>query len=320
MRTIGKTIWMAVGVAGFGVIAGIGLMLVGDLLGRRDESALRMAVPAAVRASSATAQQTPAPGVPSRAAQPAADAGSSPRFAEQESLPALKLVGTMLADDPNNSLAIFEDIEQQTRTTMRRGERIGSWALTTIERRWVLFTTPQGGEARLELDGDTLQAVVAAQQTSSVISLALTKLQELLGALSPEAAANAAQAITVVSSEERIVNRRQVLQTFEAHNGNPLQLLSQWHVVPHLDGAASGFQVTSVADSPLTEKAGLKVGDVVTSVNGKPVLDPRKLGEIANDFFTAPDVVLTLQRNGQPLTLHYQTESSLLPLMGQASP
>lgn len=66
------------------------------------------------------------------------------------------------------------------------------------------------------------------------------------------------------------------------------------------------FKVGELAPGQPAEKAGLKTGDVITSVNGKPVQFYHEFGEIVRPLKNKPiDVVVN--RNGQPFTLHMTT-------------
>jgi len=221
MRTLSKIIWAMGGVGSVGVLVSLGLMMAGDQLGRRDEAALRVAVPDAVR--------TP-------------------------------FVGVSPAASPSSS---------------------------------------------------------SAQQSSEDVPHLLSQLQGELEAPAEEVVARASQAVTVVSDQERLIDRQQIL---EATHGNPLQLLSQTPLVPHLNGSQSGLRIASVADSPWAQKVGVQAGDIVTAINGKPVLDPRQLGEIASEVFGAPHLDVTIQRAGREVTLQYHMEPSAHAPMGQGSP
>lgn len=127
----------------------------------------------------------------------------------------------------------------------------------------------------------------------------------------------AAEAITVVSDQERLVDRQQI---FKATDGHPFRLLTQTPLVAYLAGSQSGLRVSSVADSPWAEKLGLEAGDVVTAVNGKPVLDPQQVGEITNELFSAPEVAVTVQRAGQEVHLQYHMGPSAQAPIGVRSP
>jgi len=230
MSAVNKIMWTAVGVGTCGVVVGIGLMMTGDWLGRRDEEALKAAAPSQAVVSPA-ATRTPANAAPSQIASGGAKMSGGQKMVE--------------------ALAKLSD--------------------------GTLFSPP-------------VQEVVA----------------------------RAAEAITVVSDQERLVDRQQI---FDATKGNPLPLVfSQSKFVPHLEGARSGLRVASLADSPWAKKAGLEAGDVLTSVNGKPILDPRNMGEIAKDLLSASEVAITVQRAGQDVHLQYHMGSVVQALRNSGNP
>jgi hypothetical protein len=250
----------------------------------------------------------------------ALDAGGPPV------LSTLRLLGTWVDKIPPMSWALVEDTQRTKRAFLRPGSRIGPWELTAIDRGWIRFATPQGDETTLELvegapaegtfGGGISEAEMSRMQAAH-LSHSMATLQQQVRT-TDEVAARASEAVTVVSEQERVVDRQQII---EATEGNPFQLLTQTPVVPHFQGTQSGFRIASVADSPWTRHLGVQAGDVITAINGKPVLDPRKLSDIASDLFTAANVEVTIQRDGQPLTLHYQMDSSTAQaLMGQGSP
>jgi len=315
-----KFMWVGLGVCVVGVVAEMVLLRTINVLDRPGPqprgavvprpTANRPALPASSPPSSrslSTEAMTPQAVSPSM----------SPTMGSviEELLPPLQLIGTSPAEDPNQSLAMLLNVQTNEQLSLRLGAYIGSLKLTTIERGWVLFLSPDGREIRLELEGATLLQVAHGQAVEDVTRV-LDHLEGAIEPPTPEALAQASEAITVVSAQDRVINRQQV---FEALQDNPFQLLSQSRFVPHLDGAASGLQVAWVADSPWMKKVGLEVGDVVTTINGKAVLDPRRLPEVAQDLFGASTVNVTILRDGHELTLHYQMESppaQPLPLAG----
>lgn len=67
-------------------------------------------------------------------------------------------------------------------------------------------------------------------------------------------------------------------------------------------GAKDGALVTSVqADTPAA-KAGLKAGDVITSVNGKPVTEPGQLVEAVREAADGAEVTIGYVRDKKPAT------------------
>src|SRR5262245_31737852 len=64
-----------------------------------------------------------------------------------------------------------------------------------------------------------------------------------------------------------------------------------------------GVLVSSVAPDSPAEKAGLKAGDVITSVNGRTVDDLRDLTERLRDAKPGADIELGITRDGKAITL-----------------
>ena len=57
---------------------------------------------------------------------------------------------------------------------------------------------------------------------------------------------------------------------------NPNEALSKLGIAPVAEGASSGYRVGGLADSPYLSQTGLQPGDVILSVNGRPVGDIRQ--------------------------------------------
>jgi len=68
--------------------------------------------------------------------------------------------------------------------------------------------------------------------------------------------------------------------------------------------AANGARVESVEAGSAASDAGLKVGDVITAVNGSPVASPMQLRAIIAAHRPGDKVTLTVRRSGSTLTLH----------------
>ena len=60
----------------------------------------------------------------------------------------------------------------------------------------------------------------------------------------------------------------------------------------------TGLRVTKVASSEWAQKLGFQPGDVVTAINGKPVLDPRNIQELVQEIMGAPGVVFEMEHQG----------------------
>lgn len=73
--------------------------------------------------------------------------------------------------------------------------------------------------------------------------------------------------------------------------------------LPEYFGVKSGVLVTAVRPDSPAAKAGMKAGDVITAVNGKPVNRPRDLLTVLPDSGTGQDINVTVVREKKETTL-----------------
>jgi serine protease Do len=75
-------------------------------------------------------------------------------------------------------------------------------------------------------------------------------------------------------------------------------------------GTKDGVLVTSVSEGSAAAKAGLKAGDVVTSVNGSDVTSPSDLRRRTQRLQDGDDLTLGVMRDRKPLTLKGKVEAT----------
>jgi general secretion pathway protein C len=90
-----------------------------------------------------------------------------------------------------------------------------------------------------------------------------------------------------------------------AAGGIPVgQIRSEIGFIPRIDaGRVSGLVVRSQGTGALFRQAGLREGDVVTSIGGRPVAGADDLDRIAADFRAGGNIPLQVERGNQTLTL-----------------
>uniref|UniRef100_UPI001C2CD7E0 PDZ domain-containing protein n=1 Tax=Sphingomonas bacterium TaxID=1895847 RepID=UPI001C2CD7E0 len=77
--------------------------------------------------------------------------------------------------------------------------------------------------------------------------------------------------------------------------------------IPRLDGGrVSGLVVRSQGTGELFRRTGLREGDVVTSIGGRPVGDVADLDRVASDFKGGGSIPILVERGGQPVPLSLQ--------------
>lgn len=68
-------------------------------------------------------------------------------------------------------------------------------------------------------------------------------------------------------------------------------------------GRLKGYRLDPRADRELFQAAGLRAGDVLTSVNGMRLDDPTRLGEVIDQLSTSDRLTLTVERGGRSETV-----------------
>jgi len=97
------------------------------------------------------------------------------------------------------------------------------------------------------------------------------------------------------------VSRAEVAQTME----NPAQFFSQMRALPHfVNGKTDGFSISQVAPGSVFDQLGLQDGDLVTSIDGKPVTNPMQAMGLMQAMKTQPALDLTINRGGAPTAVH----------------
>ena len=97
------------------------------------------------------------------------------------------------------------------------------------------------------------------------------------------------------------VSRAEVQQTME----NPLQFFSQMRALPHfVNGKTDGFSISQVAPGSVFDQLGLQNGDLVTSIDGKPVTNPMQAMGLMQAMKTQSALDLTVNRGGAPTAVH----------------
>ena len=73
-------------------------------------------------------------------------------------------------------------------------------------------------------------------------------------------------------------------------------------------GVKEGALVSSVTDDSAAAKAGLKAGDVITSINGTAVNDPADVRRRVSDLNDGDEFTITVMRDKKPVTLKGKAE------------
>ena len=219
---------------------------------------------------------------------PAAPASSvTPAKVEQPPVP-VKLVGTV-AGNSLYSYAVIEDPFQRTNKIFKLNDTIApNIKLLEIHRNRITISR----------DGKTEEIELGAQETAA------TTQPRTPGPPRPVTPATSpASEVTQQSPSTFVVDRESV----EAATQDMNKLLTQARLVPNFTGgAADGFRIFSIVPESLFEKAGLRNGDIIHSINGVELKDPEKAFQIYQLLKDTDRFAIDLVRAGQNLSLNYE--------------
>lgn len=188
----------------------------------------------------------------------------------------LKLIGTMVLDNPKWSLSIITgDSKSKSNAYMVNDIVLSSAVIVKILRNKVLLKN-NGRLEHLEIKEDQ-PAFIAERKAGD---------------------------IGVKSSGEGkfVVNRRELNQAF----ADLSTILTQARVVPHFkDGKTVGFRIFAIQPGSIYTKLGLKNNDIIARVNGVLIDDPTKGLQLFNALKTESKIELDIERTGVKRSLKY---------------
>ena len=233
----------------------------------------------------------------------------------------VKLLGTMIDDDPSRSAAILEDGVEGTRRSYTAGETIQGRQLAIIARGYVILSA-DGKEERVNLEAGAAPSVDAKEpvepdepwkeaeepleEMANSWEPIVEQIAEPTSAMSADEANTIKAAIKPVSETERIVDRRAVWDALKDH---PFEVVREAGLQPvFASGQLVGVQLASVPEDSVLRRGGFQAGDVVRAVNGQPVTNPTLVLQLPLKLQSADVIEVQVERNGQPLTLTYHLQ------------
>jgi general secretion pathway protein C len=213
-------------------------------------------------------------GLPAQAAEPLTpalpDAARSPLR--------LKLLGTLLADDPAASLAAVHELDSGRIRTARVGDTLLGALLVNIGRSQLIVER----DGRLEFVDASAAAAVGA---GSVATL------------------DPGSPIRAVAAGQYEVPRAEVNRML----GNLNELATQVRIVPaFVNGAAVGFKVFAIAPGSLFARIGVQNGDVIRRINGYELSSPEACLDAYARLRDASQIELELGRAGATVRNSYR--------------
>lgn len=111
------------------------------------------------------------------------------------------------------------------------------------------------------------------------------------------------QGVRELGGDRWVIDRKMA----ESARENIGELLKSARIEPNVqNGRTDGFVVKMIRSGSLLAQVGLRVGDVIRSVNGLELDSPEKALQIFQQLREAKNLSLHLERNGTPLSFEYQ--------------
>jgi general secretion pathway protein C len=185
----------------------------------------------------------------------------------------LELLGVFVADDPDSSVAI---IAQRGRPGIRYtiGQDVpGSATLTDVHSNHVVLRRAGARETlHFPAPGESLAARTPMGSLDTGIDDTFPDTMDDYSLEQPGEYEEPYTEIPETDPQEASV--RQLVDEYRDElEQNPSQALDELGVSPVSEGTAEGYRIGDLADSPYLSQTGLQPGDVILSVNGRPVGD-----------------------------------------------
>lgn len=189
--------------------------------------------------------------------------------AEADQTLGFKLVGTAVADDPSKNFAIIEIQSTGRQGSYREGDRVGDVLIKKI------------------LSGSVVISTRTGDQT---LSMSYGKRSE--GDVQPP-------------QEMARLDREEVDATFPEN----MQLMRAIGVRPHIEaGRPGGILIYNIDPASIFRRMGLKNGDVIIAVNGKPVTSTQQTVEFYDALRKGGTISLEIKRGQTKQELRFLIE------------
>ena len=193
----------------------------------------------------------------------------------------LKLVGTVVANKPEDSSAIIEDLTSRKQEVYREGDEVKNTRIKRILRHNVIINTGTRDEVLTMMEEEsTGKSAVPARPTR--------------GRPTPPSETSSIQ----LDREE-----------LESQMADLNELMQQVRIRPFMEGKnPAGFLVSNIKPGSLFSKMGLRNGDVIQGVNGETITTPDQAIELYESLMEGGSIDLDIKRGRRTQKLRYAVE------------
>jgi general secretion pathway protein C len=193
----------------------------------------------------------------------------------------LKLVGTVVANESEDSSAIIEDLTSRKQDVYREGDEVKNTLIKRILRHNVIINT--GGR-------------------DEVLSMAP---EESTGKSAPPARPTRGRPTPPSATSSIQLDREEL----ESQMADLNELMQQVRIRPFMEGKnPAGFLVSNIKPGSLFSKMGLRNGDVIQGVNGATITTPDQAIELYEGLMEGGAIDLDIKRGRRTQKLRYAVE------------
>jgi general secretion pathway protein C len=220
------------------------------------------------------------------------DTPALPDFDTQEPVKTglrVRLVGTLVANRNEWSMANVEDVTSHETTVYMVGDKIQTADVTDIERLRVIIKN-NGRKEYIDVEPGTGEVAVSAGPHPAV------------AAATPPPSGPTGAGIRAVSEDNYEVPKDEINKAL----GNLNDIAMQARIVPAFkDGVATGFKLFSIRPDSLYTKIGIQNGDVIRRINGFDINSPDKALEVYTKLKESNRIEIEIDRNGAAVRKTY---------------
>lgn len=219
----------------------------------------------------------------------------------------LSLLGT-IAGDAESARAIILDMRQKSQNIYRAGDSVQGAKIQQILRGKVVLRHGDKDEILTMVEGDekpkaSTRSNVRGRQPGQSRNARRRPVPPR-----PTQKASGTQAAEVDAEVEE-VNISIAREDLQSSMNNLNELMTQVRVRPYFrQGKPEGLIVSQIQADSIFNTLGLMNGDIIASVNGKPMSSPEEAFQLYNSLKSGSQVSIAITRRGQKKVLNYEIQ------------
>jgi general secretion pathway protein C len=222
----------------------------------------------------------------------------------------LKLVGTVVVDEPGQSVAIIENQRARKQEAYHEGDQVGQALIKRIVRNNVIINKGTE-ELRLTMEYDEKAASTPAKG-QAIRKQRSAKSQRSARNRRPARSQRSARSRRSAPSKPAAVETSPIrLEQEEVTSAlaDIDKLLEEMQIQPFNEGTdPGGFKIGKVKPGSIFAKMGLRTGDIIKGVNGEAITSAEQANDFYNSLLDGGNITLEVKRSGRTQKLQVEVE------------